>query len=117
MTFWNGTAWVTDPADTPTAPSSRSTSRRRLPVLTVAIGLLLFVPALAWSASPAPADIADAASGPRVTVSGSGAPGQVVIIDGHGFKAHAVYQVHWDSVSRAIRLVWPSVKGTFHGHL
>ena len=83
----------------------------------MAIGLLLFVPALAWGASQAPGDIDNAASGPTVTISGAGAPGQVVIIDGRGFKAHAVYQVHWDSVPRAIRLVWPSAKGTFHGHL
>ncbi len=117
MTFWNGTAWVTDPAVAPSTPARRSSSKRRLPILTVAIGLLLFVPALAWSASPAPDDIDNAASGPTVSVTGSGAPGQTVIIDGRGFKAHAVYQVHWDSVPRAIRLVWPSVKGTFHGHL
>ena len=55
MTFWNGTAWVADPAVTPSTPSARSDAPvAGCPFLTVAIGLLLVVPALAWSASPAP---------------------------------------------------------------
>ena len=112
MTFWNGSEWVADPATRPSTPSRRLGPRRRLPFLTIVIGLLLI------------------ASGPRLgRLVGivrhrprrerserdrhrrSACPGELVVIDGRGFKAHQVYQVHWDSVARAIRLVWPNSQG------
>ena len=118
MSFWDGTRWVpeTDVAP-PIAAKQRTAKARSLPFLTIAFGLLLLVPVLAWGSSRTPNDQDLVASGPTVTITGVGVPGQLVVIDGQGFKPHQVYQVHWDSGARAVRLVWPSASGRFHGHL
>ena len=68
MTFWNGTSWVADPATTPPTPTRRPARRRRPPFLTIAIGSLLLLPALAWGTSTALGDVGLASSGPTVTV-------------------------------------------------
>src|ERR1700704_5412724 len=117
MTFWDGTRWVADPQSSPPASTPRSTGRRRPPVIAIAIGIILILPALALGTSKTLDDTSLSASGPTVTVSGVGVPGQLVVIDGRGFKARQVYQVNWDSFPGAIRLVWPNARGTFHGHL
>src|SRR5882672_1481388 len=117
MTFWDGTRWVSDPLTTPQTPARRPAGPRRLPFLPIAIGLLLIVPALALGTSKTLDDPSLVGSGPTVTVTGVGAPGELVVIDGRGFIPHSVYQVHWDGASRTLRLVWPGATGRFHGHL
>ena len=99
-------------------PAEPRRGARRLPFLALAIGALLLVPAIA-AAAPKVLDDPDlaAAGGPTVTLTGAGVPGELVVMDGRGFKAHQVYQLHWDSSPRALRLVWPNTAGRFHGHL
>src|ERR1700674_4089743 len=109
MTFWDGTRWVADPQTTPQTPTSRPAGARRLPVLAFAIAIILIVPALALGTSRVLHAPSLVASGPSVTVTGVAYPGELLVIDGRGFKAHTVYQVFWDNFTPAIRLVWPSV--------
>src|ERR1700687_5902284 len=103
MTFWDGTRWVSDPLTTPQTPARRPAGARRLPFLAFALALILIVPALALGTSKVLDDPTLAASGPIVTFSGVRIPGQLLVMDGRGFKAHTVYQVHWDLGPDAIR--------------
>ena len=116
MSYWNGTRWGPDSAVTPRpTPTSRS-RRRRLPSFTILLGLLL-LPVLALGTSRTLTDTDQVAGRASVTVASVGVPGQLVTIDGRGFKAHQVYQVRWDSLATPIRLVWPNTAGRFHGRL
>jgi hypothetical protein len=125
MTFWDGTRWVPEADTFPATPSPdpRPTPKRlrhgvpRLPFLGVGLGALLIIPALITGSPKTLDDPTLVAAGPGVTFASVGAPGDLVVIDGRGFRARTVYQVRWDSAPRAIRLVWPDTAGRFHGHL
>jgi hypothetical protein len=117
MTLWNGTRWVPESAPPPPATTRRSAHGPRIPFLALALGALLIIPALGIGSAHALTDTSPVASGPRVTFTGAVFPGALVVMDGRGFKAHTVYQVRWVGLPKALRLVWPSTNGTFHGKL
>jgi hypothetical protein len=104
MSFWNGTAWVSNAAERPTRDQPRRVAAWLATLLMVCVLALNVVPFTTTTA----------ASGPSLTLSPArGVPGSKVTASGKGFRPGTKIDLTWDTSTAGMPLVTANKRGLF----